>query len=442
MLSVMRSKFNIIMQSALLLLLPFVASAQDTLTLGNAVKGTLENNFSIRMASNDASIAKNNNSFGNAGFLPTLNANGSTSNSLSNLHQSYSSGTSYANSSYPTHSQAAGVQLSWTLFDGFAMFATKEQYATLEQMGDLSLQMAVEDAVSSTILGYYTIVQEEKLKDNYREVLNLSRTRLNIAREKADIGAGYQLAAMQADVDFRADSAQLLQQSNKVQNLKVNLNKLMGRDPETVFEVAPAMPESHTMELSQIFDKMLAQNKELLLAKMNLRTKELSVRQAQSKRYPTINLSSAYSYSRISTPDGSTELSRSFGPSFGLGASITLFNGLNANRTIKNARLQRNNQDLSNQATTLDLKGEAVSVYNDLRLAIALVDLGKKSVEMAKINAEVALEKYKIGVFSDLELRDAQNRYLDAEYRYLNAQLQAKTAEVELQVLMGAVVMP
>ena len=148
-----------------------------------------------------------------------------------------------------------GAENEKTLLRGnglIPMFATKEQYATLEQMGDLSLQMAVEDAVSSTILGYYTIVQEEKLKDNYREVLNLSRTRLNIAREKADIGAGYQLAAMQADVDFRADSAQLLQQSNKVQNLKVNLNKLMGRDPETVFEVAPAMPESQTMALSRL----------------------------------------------------------------------------------------------------------------------------------------------------------------------------------------------
>ncbi|HUW08039.1 MAG TPA: TolC family protein [Williamwhitmania sp.] len=438
----MRSKFNTIKLAAMLIFLPVVVSAQDTLSLGTAVKQTLENNFSIRMARNDASIAKNNNSLGNAGFLPTVNANASTSNSRSNLSQSYSGGTSYANSAYPTHNQAAGVQLSWALFDGFAMFATREQYATMEQMGDLSLQMAVEDAVSSTILGYYTIVQEEKLKDNYREVLNLSRTRLNIAREKAEIGAGYQLAAMQADVDFRADSAQLLQQSNNVQNLKVNLNKLMGRDPETEFEVAPAMPESQQMELSQIFDKLLAQNKELLLAKMNLCTKELSLRQAQAKRYPTISLSSAYSYSRISTPDGSTEVNRSFGPSFGLGASITLFNGMNANRAIKNARLQRDNQDLSNQATTLNLKGEAVSFFNDLRLAIALVDLGKKSVEMAKINAEVALEKYKIGVFSDLELRDAQNRYLDAEYRYLNAQLQAKTAEVELQVLMGAVVMP
>ncbi len=438
----MRSKHNTIILAAMLIMLPAVVSAQDTLSLGTAVKQTLENNFSIRMARNDASIAKNNNSLGNAGFLPTVSANGSANNSISNLNQSYSNGTSYTNSSYPTHTQAAGVQLGWTLFDGFAMFATKEKYATLEQMGDLSLQMSVEDAVSATILGYYTIVQEEKLKDNYREVLNLSRTRLSIAREKAEIGAGYQLAAMQADVDFRADSAQLLQQSNKVENLKVTLNKLMGRDPETEFVVAPAMPESEPMELSQILDKLLSQNKELLLAKLNLRTKELAVREAKAARYPKINLSSAYSYSRVNTPDGSTEINRSFGPSFGLGASITLFNGMNANRAIKNARLQRDNQDLANQATTLDLKGEAVSIYNDLRLAIALVDLGKKSVEMAKINAEVALEKYKIGVFSDLELRDAQNRYLDAEYRYLNAQLQAKTAEVQLQVLMGSIVMP
>jgi len=420
----------------------FIAIAQDTLTLSDAVKIGMENNFSIRIARNDVSIADNNNTLGNAGFLPKVDASVSSNNSFYNIKQEYADGTNYKNSSYPSYGLSGGVLLNWTLFDGFAMFANKQKYSTLEELSNINFQMTVEDAAASIIINYYTIAIENNLLENYHEALTLSRDRLRIAREKAVIGTSYQIAVMQAEVDYRADSSQMLQQVNKIQNLKINLNKLIGREPEINFNVKKLAPEVVSIELNTIIENLVNQNKEIQAAKLNLRLKEIAIREAQASRYPRIGISPAYSFSRSSTPEGSTELNRSFGPAIGISAGISLFNGFNATRNIKNARIYRDNQDLINQSKVQNLKGEAIKYYNNLVLAKNLVELEQKSAELAKTNSNVAMEKYRIGIISDIELRDAQIKYLDAEYRYLNALMQAKTAEVELQVLMGAVNIP
>ncbi|KAB2870104.1 MAG: TolC family protein [Bacteroidales bacterium] len=425
-----------------MMLTNIIAIAQDTLTLSDAIKIGMENNFSIRIARNDVSIADNNNTLGNAGFLPKVDASASSNNSFYNIKQEYADGTNYKNSSYPSYGLSGGVLLNWTLFDGFAMFANKQKYSTLEELSNINFQMTVEDAAASIIINYYTIAIENNLLENYHEALTLSRDRLRIAREKAVIGTSYQIAVMQAEVDYRADSSQMLQQVNKIQNLKINLNKLIGREPDINFNVKKLAPEVVSIELNTIIKNLVNQNKEIQAAKLNLRLKEIAIREAQASRYPRIGISPAYNFSRSSTPEGSTELNRSFGPAIGISAGITLFNGFNATRNIKNARIYRDNQDLINQSKVQNLKGEAIKYYNNLVLAKNLVELEQKSAELAKTNSNVAMEKYRIGIISDIELRDAQIKYLDAEYRYLNALMQAKTAEVELQVLMGAVNIP
>jgi len=420
----------------------FIAIAQDTLTLSDAVKIGMENNFSIRIARNDVSIADNNNTLGNAGFLPKIDASAASNNSFYNIKQEFADGTNYKNTSYPSYGLSGNVLLNWTLFDGFAMFANKQKYSTLEELSNINFQMTVEDAAASIIINYYTIAIENNLLENYHEALTLSRDRLRIAREKAAIGTSYQIAVMQAEVDYRADSSQMLQQVNKIQNLKINLNKLIGREPDINFNVKKLAPEVVSIELNTIIENLVNQNKEIQAAKLNLRLKEIAIREAQAARYPKISIAPAYNFERKSTPEGSTELNRSFGPAIGISAGITLFNGFNANRNIKNARIYRDNQDLINQSKVQNLKGEAIKYYNNLVLAKNLVELEQKSAELAKTNSNVAMEKYRIGIISDIELRDAQIKYLDAEYRYLNALMQAKTAEVELQVLMGAVNIP
>lgn len=418
------------------------AQNADTLKLSEAIRIGLENNFSLRIARNDEQVARNNNTLGNAGFLPKVDLSTSASGYSYNIRQELANGSVNEYDKYPSNTVSGGIQLTWTLFDGFAMFANRNRLASLEELNSISYQLKVEDVVSAIIVNYYTLSAEKQLLDIYREIMKLSADRLKIAREKAAIGTSYQLAVMQAEVDYRTDSAQVLRQENRLKDISISINKLLGRDPTIRFEVEKNIPQVKLYDLSTVSETLKASNKELLISKLNVRLKEIALQELQAGRYPRVTLSSAYALSQTSTPEGSTVLNRNIGPSFGLTVGIPIFNGFNTNRNITNAKIYLENQQLTYQAQEMNLVAEAVKLTNSLTLANNLVEIEKKSALLAKQNSDISIEKYRVGLISDLELRDAQIRYLNAEFRYQSALIQAKSAEIAIQVLMGNLQMP
>jgi len=418
------------------------AQSADTLRISDAIKIGLENNFSLQIARNEEQVARNNNTLGAAGFLPKIDINSSASGTNYDIRQELATGAVNETKNYPTTSVYGGVQLSWTLFDGFAMFANRQRLSTLAEINSIVYQLKVEDVVSDIIINYYTLSAEKQLLEIYKEILRLSADRLSIAREKAAIGTSYLLAVMQAEVDYRTDSTQVLRQINRIKDLTITLNKLLGRDPSIQFEIESKIPEVKLYSQDSVITMLKSNNKELLISRLNFRLKQIAIKEAQASRYPRLTLASAYNFSQSNTPDGSTTLSRNIGPSHGVTLGVPLFNGFNVNRNIANARIYLENQQFNLQALENDLTAEAVRLTNNLLLATNLVEIEMKSAQLAKQNSDISIEKYRVGLISDLELRDAQIRYLNAEFRYQNALIQAKSAEIAIQVLIGNLQMP
>jgi len=63
--------------------------------------------------------------------------------------------------------------------------------------------------------------------------------------------------------------------------------------------------------------------------------------------------------------------------------------------------------------------------------------LKRKNLEIARENVEIAMERYRLGILTPLELREAQKAYIDAESRLISALYQAKVAETNLLKLTG-----
>ncbi|MHC1703544.1 MAG: TolC family protein [Tenuifilaceae bacterium] len=421
---------------SLSLFLVSASYSQDTLSLGNAIKIGLENNFSILLSKNELEIAKNNNTIGNAGMLPKIDASGGYSNSIQSVDRSLTDGTSDAYNN-TTSALSAGLQLNWTLFDGLAMFINKDQLVNLQSMGDLKYKMAVEDAVASIIVTYYSIVQQQKLIRSLRESFTLSKERLNVTKEKSKIGYGFELQVIEAEVDLRADSSNLLRQVNYFQNLMVDLNRYLGREPGIEFEVEPLKIVVELPDYKNIIEGMSKSNAELMYERIVLDNRKLGVKLYEAGRYPRLGLSGSYNFSNYSYSYGSTESSKSIGPSFGLTASIPLFNGFNVSRNIKNAQVQLENQQISLLQKENLLKSLAFKYFNDYNLAISLIKTEETAMSLAGKNLSVAMEKYRLGAISDLELREIQKKLLDVQYRFYSSQLQAKSAEIELKILAG-----
>ncbi|MCD8518583.1 MAG: TolC family protein, partial [Flavobacterium sp.] len=107
----------------LLIFLGFSSQAQELLTLEDAVKIALENNYDIKIAENNSKIDATNNNLANAGMLPALNANFVNNNSQIDTKQTQIDGSERELDNAKNMNLTYGVSLDWTIFDGLSMFA-------------------------------------------------------------------------------------------------------------------------------------------------------------------------------------------------------------------------------------------------------------------------------------------------------------------------------
>lgn len=411
--------------------------AQEPLTLLQAIKTGLENNYSIQIQENQIEISENNNTIGNAGFLPSVDLNATQNNVYNTGKQELSSGSEREFSGSRNTTLTAGVGLGWTLFDGFSMFINKNQLELYEAMSNTELRMVVENTVSAIMLNYYGIVQQQKLIGVLKDAVNLSLTRKQLAQTRISIGSGSKLMLLQSTVDLNADSTRLLQELAQLKNIKADLNKLLGISPEHAFMLTDSISLNNMLQYNDLKSKALAQNTSLELAQKNQAISVLNLKNSKSLRYPWLNFNAGYNYNLFSSETSYAKYNRSYGPSFGLSLSYNLFNGFNTNRQIKNAGIEVGMSEILFKDTDLGLQTDLYKLYNDYESNLDVVNLELVNQDVARENVEIAIEMYKIGTINDIELREIQKKFLEAQYQLLLAQFQAKLAEIELLRISG-----
>ena len=137
-------KTKTILKSLILFLFCIAKSnAQEILTIEDAMKIALENNFEIKIAKNNSKINETNVTIGNSGMLPVASALIVDNNSIQNSSQTRQDGTTTSLNNAKNNSLNYGVSLDWTIFDGMKMFAKLDQLKELQKLGDTELKRTI-----------------------------------------------------------------------------------------------------------------------------------------------------------------------------------------------------------------------------------------------------------------------------------------------------------
>ncbi|WP_340106265.1 TolC family protein [Rhodohalobacter sp. 8-1] len=411
-------------------------SAQDRLSLEDAIGIGLENNYNIQIFENRLSIAENNRSFGNAGFLPALNLSASRTESVEDSEFNAGGQSQTTNGARSTTTNAA-VTLDWTLFDGLGMFKTYDLLGVLEEISDAEYRLEVENLVSRITLSYFDIVRIENQLRVLENTVDVSLERIEIEETKLDLGSGSEVELLQARSDLNADRSALLREGIILTEAKIVLNQLLARDPDTAYSVTGEIPIQRGLDEQYLYEKTITENTELDLVRMQQNAADLEVQQIRSERYPEILLNSGYRYNRNEAGGGFFQFNETTGFSVGLTARVNLFDGFNINRRVENARINRKNSDLQLDESRLLIRSRFRTLFRTYQNNIELVDLEQDNLSNAEETLDIALERFRLGGISSLELREAQRSFLEAENRLINSQFNAKVAETELLRLSG-----
>src|SRR5687768_1769942 len=116
-------------------------------------------------------------------MLPAADGNFSRTFNINNTRQEFFSGETRGGEGVKADALSAGVQLSWTVFDGSRMFITRERLNELEYLGELNLQLTMENLVADVTRVYYEIVQQDKRIEVIRDAIGISSERKKILSE-------------------------------------------------------------------------------------------------------------------------------------------------------------------------------------------------------------------------------------------------------------------
>lgn len=413
------------------------SNAQDTLELANAIRIGLENNFNIKISQGQKEIAENNNTIGNAGFLPTLDLSASQRYTVENTTQQFISGDEQNRNGAKSNNFSAGAAFNWTLFDGTTMFYTKNRLDELEKQGEALTESVIQNTVAQIAKEFYTVALEQIRLGLLEENIGLSEDRMEIAKNKYEYGKASKMEYLQAQVDLNRDKSNYMIQQENLASAKTALNELLGRDVTLDFYVVFDPDLNTDLDYEELRSAMETNNPELTAARYELNAASIVQKELFGERIPEIGLNVGYNYAKSEAQAGFLLSRQSSGITYGVSATWNLFDGFNLNRRIQNARISADNSQLNYDAVKLSLERDLYSVFISYQNNIQLRTMEEENRNVARENNEIAIERYRVGNSSPLELREAQINLLEANLRFLNAAYSIKTGEIDLLMLSG-----
>jgi len=413
------------------------SNAQEVLTIKDAMKIALENNFEIKIASNNLDIDKTNVSTGNAGMLPRVTASLVDANRVENSTQTLQNGTVNKLDNAKNNSLNYGVGLDWTVFDGFKMFARLDQLKELQKLGEAQLKRTIIVKISEVNAVYFDLVQQQQQLTALDTTIVISTKRLELAQNRFKIGKASKLEVLNAQVDLNTDKVALLKQKENYANRKTALNQILARDSKVDFKVVDEVKLDDKLILAELIALAEKQNPQLESEIINKRVAELQLKQIKGDRYPRINLTTGYNFLDTESSLGFTAAFSARGFNYGLRASLNVFDGFAQNRNEKIAKIQLDNSKIAIEQQSLLLTSELSIAFQTYLTNLELIDLEETNEAIAKQNLSITVDKFRIGTITTLEFRAAQLNYINAKVRYSNAQFQAKLSEIALRELAG-----
>jgi len=418
-----------------------IINGQVVYELKDCIKIGLERNYSLLITRNNETVANNNFSPGNAGYLPSLDLSGRHSGTLNNTTQNFTDGTSSTSEGVFNTSSNAGLTLGLTLFNGFNVQTTYKKLNELKQIGELNTQLSIEYLVSDIISGYYNYIQQVQLLKNMNYAVTLSRERLRIDEDRYLLGSSSKLSVLQSRVYLNADSSRLSRQNEVVRSAQIRLHELMAvEDLGARFESKDtSISFNPGLLYEKLLEETLLKNTNLQIAAKNKTIADFDYKLVTSRSYPYLNFSSGYNYNFNTFSSSTTQNQLTNGMNYGLTMGLNLFDGMNQRRSIRNSALDRENKELRYLEIEQGVKADLLTIYSAYSNYLRLVTLEEQNLQTATENLEIAMERYRLGNLSGIELREVQKSLLDAKEELLSAQFQTKLAEISLLLISGRI---
>jgi outer membrane protein len=414
-----------------------IVESQGLLTPEEAINLALDKSFGIMVARNNADIARITNTPGAAGMMPSINANGSGSFAQNNVDLKTSSENVIKSTHGQTTVKSTGVALSWVLFDGGRMFITKNKLNELEALGEIHLKDTIQQTVFNVIAAYYNIVSQKQELASINEAIIYNREQVNILQTSFNAGLVAKTSLLQAKIDLNVYQEYAITQEYAIISAKRILNQILARESDTDFDVIDSIATRYEPNRDELLQKLYSNNVSLLAAQKQVNIARLSMKEFKASRLPRINFTGGYNLSLVDNTASNILYNHSFGPSVGATVSIPIYQTGNINRQVAVSKLQLNSATYNFENIKLRVGAQVQNALTQFEKQLQLLNLEKENEALARENIEIAIQRLRLGQSNSLEVRQAQESYVNSYTRRINFEYNLKIAETRLKQLVA-----
>lgn len=416
-----------------------VTLGQESLTLEKAIENCLENNYQISIVKKDSEIAENNISKGNAGMLPTIDARSSYRYSNPNRRIEFAGDVQppIVRDGANVQNVSASIELNWTLFDGFAMFANLDRLKALNELSEIQLQIMIENKVKELVQNYLNALTLQENLKTIQTSLELSKDRIKRIEDQIEFGVLTKSQLLQAEVDYNTDSSSYLTTKLNYDNAIRTLNYSMGLKFDKKYKLDNKIEFVNIEEYEKIKEKVFSKNSNINLAILDKDINALDYDVILSNYYPRVNLNGDYVYNRTNDDANFTTLIQNTGPSISLNASWNLYNGSRNSISLQNNLILSEQKDIEIQNIKASIELNLISVYESYKQQKEILKLEENNLKISEDNFKRAIEEFQYSRITSLELRQAQLNLSRTENNIIKAKNDLKNLEAQLFILMG-----
>ena len=427
----------------LLLLFPNLLFGQNTLSLMDAIKIGMLENYDIQISEKNQNISKINNNWANAGGLPSINLSAKKEEALSDQSNNPAS---FIQEKLRSSAINGNANVSWTLFNGFAIKANKERLNNLEEISNNNATLTIENTIQGIILQYYNCVLQKKRLELLQKVVALAKNRLEYEQTKYEIGVSSKIDLLQIENAMLTDSANIILQKLNYSNTIKNLNLTLATNVETNWILTDEMDtEIKLFNYEDLKTSTLANNTNIKNQYYNIQLSKQDIKLAMSPFYPVISVNSGAAYNESTYDIG--DLSNTMDNT---GKSINYFANFSVNfRIFDGGKLYQNLRSLKIQKEINDLQLEKIqkevlyqlSLTNDkYNSLITTYSLNQKAFKIAETNYGLATDQQNMGVINSFMLRDIEIAYISSGISAQQAAYNLMESKVALLKITGGII--
>ena len=408
-------------------------SAQNNLSLKEAVTIALQNSYDIKLVENNLTAAQNNNNYGVAGGLPTVTANGNNNNTLTTINQTFPDASrNTTRSGVDGSTLNGGLTATMILFNGFRIAATKDRLASIEKQSEAVLQNQLLNTSSVVMQQYYNVIRQAAFLKTIEKSIEASEERVAIVKTRQSVGLANQADLLQSSLDLNALIQAKQNQLVVLEQVKADLYNSMVVPANSNYTFTDSIMVDQKVSLSDVESKMKA-HPLLQSAQQLINVNQFLEKETKALMYPTLRANTGFNYNSNKSTAGFILLNESYGPFLGFNLSVPIYAGSANKRAYKNAQINTVSAKIQYDNTAQDLATELFKTYKNYQNSLQQTPIEVQNYEMSEALLSLVMEKFKLGQATIVDVKQAQQSFETAGFRLTSLKFSAKIAEIELK---------